>query len=219
METAVGALHAGTFCHIQFNHFYLPSTALSKCWHGHFRTGLIIFRYYDGHFLYLINPERQVLLNITQLLGSRERLPRDVHDNTELFLQCLPCLSSFNCFHLFLVLDPLGELRAEEFLFWEGGIFFLISRSYPSDYFSFFDDGFQIVKVSFPQRPNHNENFSVTESCLTLCNFMDCSTPGLHHLLEFAQVYIYWIGGVIQPSHPLPPSSPFAFNLSEFTLF
>lgn len=148
VETAVGALHAGTFCHIQFNHFYLPSTALSKCWHGHFRTGLIIFGYYDGHFLYLINPERQVLLNITQLLCSRERPPRVIHDNTELFLRCLPCLSSFNCFHLFLVPDPLGELRAEEFLFWEGGIFFfLISGSYPSDDFSFFDDGFQIVKV------------------------------------------------------------------------
>lgn len=124
VETAVGALHAGSFCHIKFNHFYLPSTALSKCWHGHFRTGLIIFRYYDGHFLYLINPERQVLLNITQLLGGRECPPRVVHDNTELFLRCLPRLSSFNCFHLFLVPDSLGKIRAEEFLFWEGGIFF-----------------------------------------------------------------------------------------------
>lgn len=126
VETAVGALHAGSFCHIKFNHFYLPSTALSKCWHGHFRTGLIIFRYYDGHFLYLINPERQVLLNTTQLLGESAPL-RAVHDNTELFLRCLPCLSSFNCFHLFLVPDSLGKIRAEEFFVLRGMNFFFFN--------------------------------------------------------------------------------------------
>ena len=44
------------------------------------------------------------------------------------------------------------------------------------------------------------------------CNPKDCSMPGLqvHHCLpDFAQVYIHWIGDIIQPSHPLPPSSPF----------
>ena len=48
--------------------------------------------------------------------------------------------------------------------------------------------------------------------CLTLCDPMDCSTPDLpvpHHLPEFAQVH------AIQPSHPLMPSSPSAFNLSQ----
>ena len=47
---------------------------------------------------------------------------------------------------------------------------------------------------------------------------MECSTPGFpvpHHLLEFAQVHIHWIGDTIQPSHPLLPSSPSAFNLSQ----
>ena len=47
---------------------------------------------------------------------------------------------------------------------------------------------------------------------------MDCSTPGLpvpHHLLEFAQVHVHLISDAIQPSHPLPPSSPSAFNLSQ----
>ena len=37
--------------------------------------------------------------------------------------------------------------------------------------------------------------FSVAQSCLTLCNLMDCSTPGLpvpHHLPEFAQVHVHW---------------------------
>jgi len=64
--------------------------------------------------------------------------------------------------------------------------------------------------------------FSVVKSCLTLCNPMDCSTPGLlvyHHLPEFAQVHVHWIGDVIQPSHPLLSYSS-AFNLSQHqTLF
>ena len=54
--------------------------------------------------------------------------------------------------------------------------------------------------------------------CLTLCNPMDCSTPGFlvpHHLLEFALVHIQHIGDVVQPSHPLMPSSPSALNLSQ----
>ena len=49
-------------------------------------------------------------------------------------------------------------------------------------------------------------------------NPMDCSTPGLpvpHHLLEFAQVRAHCIGGAIQPSHSLTPTSPSALNLSQ----
>ena len=58
---------------------------------------------------------------------------------------------------------------------------------------------------------------SVTKSCLTLHNPMDCSTPSFslpHHLPEFAQVHVHWVGDAIQPSHPLIPSSP-AFDLSQ----
>ena len=47
---------------------------------------------------------------------------------------------------------------------------------------------------------------------------MDYSTPGfpvLHYLPEFAQTYVCWVGGAIQPSHPLLPSSPPALNLSQ----
>ena len=59
---------------------------------------------------------------------------------------------------------------------------------------------------------------SVTKKCLTLCNPMDCSMPVLpapHYLKEFAQVHIHWISDAFKPSHPLPPSSPFAFNVSQ----
>ena len=59
---------------------------------------------------------------------------------------------------------------------------------------------------------------SLTQLCPTLCDPMDCSTPGLpapHHLLEFAQIHIHCIGDAIQPSHPLRPSSPSALNLSQ----
>ena len=47
---------------------------------------------------------------------------------------------------------------------------------------------------------------------------MDCSTPGfpiLHYPSEFAQTHVHWVGDALQPSHPLLPYSPFAFNLSQ----
>ena len=53
---------------------------------------------------------------------------------------------------------------------------------------------------------------SVAQSCLTLCDPMDCSTPGspvFHCLPEFTQAHVHWVGDAIQPSHPLSsPSSP-----------
>ena len=44
--------------------------------------------------------------------------------------------------------------------------------------------------------------------CPTLCNLMDCSTPGLpvhHQLLELAQTHLHLVGDAIQTSHPLLP--------------
>ena len=59
---------------------------------------------------------------------------------------------------------------------------------------------------------------SVTQSCVWLCNSMDCSMPGLpvhHQLPDLTQTHVHWVGDVIQPSHPLSfPSLP-AFNLSQ----
>ena len=49
---------------------------------------------------------------------------------------------------------------------------------------------------------------SVAQSCATLCDPMDCSTPGLpvhHQLPELAQTHVRWVGDAIQPSHPLSP--------------
>ena len=47
---------------------------------------------------------------------------------------------------------------------------------------------------------------SVTQSCPTLCDPMNCSTPGLpvhHQLPEFTQTHVHQVGDAIQPSHPL----------------
>ena len=53
---------------------------------------------------------------------------------------------------------------------------------------------------------------SVAQSCLTLCDPMNCSTPGIpvhHQLPEFIQTHAHQVRDAIQPSHPLPsPSSP-----------
>ena len=59
---------------------------------------------------------------------------------------------------------------------------------------------------------------SVAQSCPTLCDPMDCSTPGLpvhHPLLELTQTHVCHIGDAMQPSHPLSSPSPLAFHLSQ----
>ena len=59
---------------------------------------------------------------------------------------------------------------------------------------------------------------SVAQLCLTLCDPMDCSTPGLlvqHQLQEFTQTCVHWVSDAIQPSCPLSCPSPPAFSLSQ----
>ena len=59
---------------------------------------------------------------------------------------------------------------------------------------------------------------SVTQSCLTLCNPVDSSTPGLPvhcQFLELMQTHVHWVGDVIQPIHPLLSLSPPAVNVSQ----
>ena len=74
---------------------------------------------------------------------------------------------------------------------------------------------FQIKKT--PQ--HHTVQFSsVTQSCPTLCDPMNHSTPGLpvhHQLPEFTQTHVHRVSDVIQPPHPLLSPSPPALNPSQ----
>jgi len=59
---------------------------------------------------------------------------------------------------------------------------------------------------------------SVAQSCPTLCDPMNYSTPGLpvhHQLLEFTQTHVHQVGDAIQPSHPLSSPFPPALNSSQ----
>ena len=59
---------------------------------------------------------------------------------------------------------------------------------------------------------------SVTQLCLTLCDPMKCSTPGLHihhKLSEGTKTHIYLVGDAIQPSHCMSTPSPPALNRSQ----
>ena len=59
---------------------------------------------------------------------------------------------------------------------------------------------------------------SVAQSCLTLCDPMNRTTPGLpvhHQLPEFIQTHVHRVSDAIQPSHPLPSPSPPAPNRSQ----
>ena len=59
---------------------------------------------------------------------------------------------------------------------------------------------------------------SVAQSCLTLCDTMNRSTPGLpvhHQLPQLTQIHAHWVGDAIQPSHPLSSPPPPAPNPSQ----
>ena len=59
---------------------------------------------------------------------------------------------------------------------------------------------------------------SVPQSCLTLCDPMDYSTPGLpvhHQLPELAQTHVHWVSVAIKAPHPLSSPSPPSFSLSQ----
>ena len=75
-----------------------------------------------------------------------------------------------------------------------------------------------IIKLKLVRKDSSVQFSSVTQSYPTLCNPMDCSTPGFpvyHQLPELAQTHVHWVSDAVQPSHPLSsPSSP-ALNLSQ----
>ena len=63
----------------------------------------------------------------------------------------------------------------------------------------------------------HVQFSSITQSCPTLCDPMDCSTPVLpvhHQLLGYTHTHVHTVSDAIQPSRPLSSPSP-ALNLSQ----
>ena len=94
--------------------------------------------------------------------------------------------------------------------------FFIVQLSHP-----YMTTGKTIVftRWTFVGKLHSSVQFSsVAQSCLTLCNPMNCSTPGLpvhHQLLEFTQTHVHRVSDAIQPSHPLSSPSPPAPNPSQ----
>ena len=80
-------------------------------------------------------------------------------------------------------------------------------------------DAFLLEFFSFHPKILTKVQFSsVAQSCLTLCNPMNCSMSGLlvhHQLLELAQTHVHWFTDAIQPSHPLSSPTPPAFYLAQ----
>ena len=64
----------------------------------------------------------------------------------------------------------------------------------------------------------HSQFSSVAQSCLTLCDPMDCTTSGflvLQQIPQFTQTHVHWVSDAIQASHLLSSPSPPIFNLSQ----
>ena len=73
-----------------------------------------------------------------------------------------------------------------------------------------------------PGKPSLLQFSSVLQSCLTLCDPMNCSMPGLpvhHQLPEFTQTHIHQVSDAIQPSHPLSSPSPAPYPSQHQSLF
>ena len=106
--------------------------------------------------------------------------------------------------------------KSEQFQFW-----------HPQKYYTFIIPRKQfIVQESKQVQPWHSKKVLyntfqynlAAQSCLTLCDPMDCSKPGLpvhHQFPELAQIHVHRFSDAIQTSHPLSYSSPPAFNPSQ----
>ena len=73
-----------------------------------------------------------------------------------------------------------------------------------------------------PEKSEYPECCLAALLCPTLCDPMDCSTPGFpvfHHLLELAQTHVHWVSDATQPSYPLSSPSPLASNPSHHQVF
>ena len=75
-----------------------------------------------------------------------------------------------------------------------------------------------MILSTWQKAAEHLQFRSLAQSCLTLCNPMNSSTPGLpvhHKLPEFTQTHVHQVGDAIQPSHPLSSPFPPAPNPSQ----
>ena len=119
-------------------------------------------------------------------------------------------LSLPNCYWTRFVWLMYSEANAEHWgLQHRKGLFIRQSREEMEE---------QVSDLPSPSLGFMDQFSSVTQSCLTLCDPMNCSTPGLpvhHQLLESTQNYVHWVSDAIQPSHPLSFPSPPALNLSQ----
>ena len=109
--------------------------------------------------------------------------------------------SNFSLFHLIFQLSKHGLLKIPFSL----SVFRFCPLSYLINLTHFWS--FCYVPFQFS---------SVPQSCPTLCDPMNHSTPGLpvhHQLPEFTQTHVHWVGDTIQPSHPLLSASLPALNL------
>ena len=80
------------------------------------------------------------------------------------------------------------------------------------------DMGVKMTNVSIIFVEHSVQFSSVAQLCPTLCDPINCSTPGFpvhHQLPKLAQIHVHRVGDAIQPSHSLSPPSPPAFNLSQ----
>ena len=81
------------------------------------------------------------------------------------------------------------------------------------DFCSHYNKGWKLVR-----KDSSVQFSSVTQSCPTLCNPMDCSTPGFpvyHQLPELAQTHVHWVSDAVQPFHPLSSPFPPTFKLPQ----
>ena len=74
------------------------------------------------------------------------------------------------------------------------------------------------ILYQLSHKGSHRTDSSVAQSCLTLCDPVDWSTPGVpvhHQLPELTQTHVHKVGDAIQPYHPLSSPSPAVFNLPQ----
>ena len=100
---------------------------------------------------------------------------------------------------------------------WEAPLYMFLQLNFWCHHFSPGPD-FYALACNNLLLESPSEFSSDVQSCLTLCDPMDCSTPGFpvhHQLPELAQTHVHRVSDAIQPSHPLLSPSPPAFNLSQ----